>query len=221
VQQFTVAIECRVLGGQLQPDGSESTLSQFFTLEDCPRSVPSWYAAMIRDLKNDSVPYFDEPIISSSGDSFLWPLRKAVGPDRIMLTSAGAVIQDDRDRVLLGLRADTQTWGLPAGLMELGETPAGTIVREAYEELRLQIRPTQLVGVFTGPAMFHTYADGNQVQLAATLFRAEIVAGTPTPDGVETLAADWFDPAALPPMPPRHHWLLHVALAHPSGGQFE
>jgi 8-oxo-dGTP pyrophosphatase MutT (NUDIX family) len=221
VQQFTVAIECRVVGGHLQPDGEESTVSQFFSLADLPAACPPWYATMIRDLKHKRVPYFDEPIVASSSESFLCPLRAAVGPDRIILTSAGAVIQDERGRVLLGLRADTHTWGLPAGLMELGETPAGTIVREAYEELRLQIRPIQLVGVFTGPMMFHTYADGNQVQLAATLFRAEIIAGTPIPDGSETLAADWFDPEALPPMPPRHHRLLQISLAHPEGGRFE
>jgi 8-oxo-dGTP pyrophosphatase MutT (NUDIX family) len=220
VQQFTVAIECRMVGGQLQPDGHESTASQLFSLTDLPTACPPWYAAMIRDLKNNSVPYFDAPIITSSDDSFLWPLRAAVGPERIIVMSAAAIIQDAQGRVLLGLRSDTQNWGLPAGLMELGETPAGTIVREASEELQLQIRPTQLVGVFTGPAMFHTYADGNQVQLAATLFRADIVAGTPIPDGTETLAADWFDPTALPPMPPRHQWLLQVALAHPKGGQF-
>jgi 8-oxo-dGTP pyrophosphatase MutT (NUDIX family) len=105
--------------------------------------------------------------------------------------------------------------------MELGETPAGTIVREAYEELRLRIRPTQLVGIFTGPAMFHSYRDGNQVQLAAALFRAEIEAGTPVPDGVETLAAAWFDPQNLPPMPARHHRLLQIALTHPLGGHVE
>ena len=176
---------------------------------------------MIRDLKNDSVPYFDAPIMTPAEDSFLWPLREAVGSERIILMSAAAIIQDTRGRVLLGLRADTQNWGLPAGLMELGETPAGTMVREAYEELQLQIRPTQLVGVFTGPAMFHTYVDGNQVQLAATLFRAEIIAGTPIPDGTETLAADWFELAALPPMHSRHHRLLQIALAHPEGRQFE
>jgi ADP-ribose pyrophosphatase YjhB (NUDIX family) len=221
VQQFTVAIECRVVGGQLQPDGRESTLGQFFSLDDLPTSCPPWYAAMIRDLKNNSVPYFDPPIMTASEDSFLWPLREAVGAGRIILMSAGAVIQDTQGRVLLGLRSDTHTWGLPAGLMELGETPAGTVVRETYEELQLRIRPTQLVGVFTGPRMFHTYPDGNQVQLAATLFRAEIVKGTPIPDGTETLAADWFDLTALPPMPPRHHWMLQVALEHPEGGRIE
>ncbi|NOT54553.1 MAG: NUDIX domain-containing protein [Deltaproteobacteria bacterium] len=221
VQQFTVAIECRVIGGQLQADGHESTLSQFFPLNDPPTPCPPWYTAMIRDLKNKSHPYFDPPIITSATDSFLWPLREAVGAGRIILMSAGAVIQDTQGRVLLGLRSDTHTWGLPAGLMELGETPAGTLVREAYEELQLRIRPTQLVGVFTGPRMFHTYPDGNQVQLAATLFRAEIVEGTPIPDGTETLAADWFDLATLPPMPPRHHWMLQVALVHPEGGRFE
>jgi 8-oxo-dGTP pyrophosphatase MutT (NUDIX family) len=221
VQQFTVALECRVLGGQLQPDRFESTLSQFFSLDDIPTSCPPWYGAMIRDLKNNSVPYFNAPVMTSSADSFLWPLREAVGPGRIILMSAAALIQDTQGRVLLGLRADTQNWGLPAGLMELGETPAGTVVREAYEELQLRIRPAQLVGVFTGPTMFHTYADGNQVQLAATLFRADIVEGTPIPDGTETLAADWFNLAALPPMHSRHHRLLQIALAHPEGGQFE
>jgi 8-oxo-dGTP pyrophosphatase MutT (NUDIX family) len=221
VQQFTVALECRVLGGQLQPDRFESTLSQFFSLDDIPTSCPPWYGAMIRDLKNNSMPYFDAPVMTSSADSFLWPLREAVGPGRIILMSAAALIQDTQGRVLLGLRADTQNWGLPAGLMELGETPAGTVVREAYEELQLRIRPAQLVGVFTGPTMFHTYADGNQVQLAATLFRADIVEGTPIPDGTETLAADWFNLAALPPMHSRHHRLLQIALAHPEGGQFE
>jgi hypothetical protein len=68
--------------------------------------------------------------------------------------------------------------------------------------------------------MFHTYADGNQVQLAATLFRADIDVGTPIPDGMETLAVDWFHLTALPSMPPRHHWLLQVALAHPEGGRY-
>jgi ADP-ribose pyrophosphatase YjhB (NUDIX family) len=221
VQQFTVAIECHIIGGESRPDGYEATAGRFFPLDDLPDSCPPWYAAMACNLRDNRTPYFDPPVSCTSDESYLWSLRRAVGSERIILMSAGAVIQDADGQVLLGLRADSHTWGLPAGVMELGETPAGTVAREAYEELQLHIRPTQLVGVFTGPALFHTYADGNQVQLAAALFRADLEAGTPTPDGVETLAARWFDPTNLPPMPARHHRLLHIALAHPEGGQFE
>jgi 8-oxo-dGTP pyrophosphatase MutT (NUDIX family) len=110
---------------------------------------------------------------------------------------------------------------MPAGQMELGESPAGTVVRETHEEVGLHIRPTQLVGVFTGGDSLHTYPDGNQVQIAGARFRAELIGGELKADGVETLDVGWFDLDRLPPMVPRHQRALQIALEHPEGGQFQ
>ena len=106
---------------------------------------------------------------------------------------AGALIFDDQRRVLLGLRGDNRLWGIPAGQMELGETPAGTAMRETCEEIGLQIRVTKLMGVYTGADALHTYPDGNQVQVAGARFLAEVVGGDLKPDGYETLDVQWFD----------------------------
>ena len=64
-----------------------------------------------------------------------------------MLPSACAVVVDDGGRVLLGCRADTGKWSLPAGAIDPGEQPADAAVREVYEETRLHIAVERLAGV--------------------------------------------------------------------------
>lgn len=105
--------------------------------------------------------------------------------------------------------------------MELGETPAGAIVREAREELGININPRRLVGVFTGPEYFHTFPDGNQVQIVSIIFAAQWVGDPLIPDQEETLEAGFFSPDALPPMVSRHERLLRRTLAAGPSGVFE
>jgi 8-oxo-dGTP pyrophosphatase MutT (NUDIX family) len=62
---------------------------------------------------------------------------------------ADAAIFDDAGRILLHLRADDRRWCLPCGWVEPNETPAEAAVREAYEETGLEVRPLELVDVFT------------------------------------------------------------------------
>ena len=219
VQQFTLALECRIVGGQLRTDETEISQQAFFDLNEAPDSLPPWYAAMVRDLQPRSGPYFDPPILNHA-NTYMPELRALVGCDPLIVMGASAIIFDDQGRVLLGLRGDNHLWGSPAGQMELGETPAGTAVRETFEEVGLHVRITQLVGVWTGPDAVNTYPDGNQVQIAGARFRAEVVGGELKPDGYETLDVQWFDVNALPPMVKRHQYALAVTLKHPEGGQF-
>ncbi len=218
VQQFTVALACRIAGGAPAIDRDEIVEQRFFDLDRLP-PAPKWYAAMLRDLGGNHSAHFDPPIVGDPTANNMLQLRALVGTAPLIVAGAGAIIFDDNGRVLLGLRGDNHLWGFPAGQMELGETPAGTVVRETYEELGLHIRPTQLSSVLTGDAL-HTYPDGNQVQVAGARFLAEVVGGELKPDGYETLDVQWFELDDLPPMVPRHLRALQIALAHPEGGQF-
>lgn len=221
VQQFTVAFECRIVGGGARPDGQESKHQRFFKPGEMPEDCPAWYTAMVRDMGAAGHAYFDPPVGQPLGQERYWTLRQAVGSQRLIVIGNGALIQDAQGRVLLGLRADTQDWGYIGGLMEVGESPAAGLIREAYEELQIHIQPTALAGVFTGLPFFHTYPDGNQVQIVVALFRAEWVAGKIVPDGREMLAAEWFAPSALPPMAAQRRWMLTQVLGQPAQCVFE
>jgi len=62
---------------------------------------------------------------------------------------ADAAIFDDEGRILLMKRSDDDTWCLPCGWLDPNESPAEAVVRETKEECGLDVRPLQLVDVFT------------------------------------------------------------------------
>jgi len=213
VHQFTVALECRVVGGDGRPDGVETLGHRFFAADETATlRVPRWYADMARHcFGNLRRPYFDPPFSPPNNGNWWLELRRFTGPDRLITIGAGAIIQNEAGQVLLTFRREGK-WGIPAGLMELGESISGTLVREAHEEMNVEIVVRELVGVFTGPDTFHTYADGNMVQIVSVLFRADITGGELKPDGDETRDIRWFNPDALPDdMAPRYRKLVEHA----------
>jgi len=75
-------------------------------------------------------------------------LRAPVFSRPTPLSSGDAAIIDDQGRILLIRRADNQCWAMPGGALEVGETPAQGVVREALEETGLRCEAVALVGVF-------------------------------------------------------------------------
>lgn len=63
--------------------------------------------------------------------------------------SGDAAVFDDSGRILLQLRADDDSWGLPGGYTDPNESPCETAVRETREETGLTVEPVDLVGVYT------------------------------------------------------------------------
>jgi len=121
---------------------------------------------------------------------------------------ADAVLVDDDGRVLLIERADDRRWGLVSGWVEPNEHPADTVVREAREEVGLDIRVDRLVGVFARPAGATT----GPHSVVSVVYRATILGGELTPAPHEVLQARWWPVDDVPVWHMDHEQFARAAL---------
>lgn len=70
---------------------------------------------------------------------YIHDLRKIIGPRKIILNCAGALIIRD-DRILFQRRTDNGRWGLIGGLLEMNETYEQAALREIREETGLEVK---------------------------------------------------------------------------------
>ena len=78
----------------------------------------------------------------------LEPLRSTIFSRMSPIVAGAAAVIDHAGNILLIRRADNHLWSMPAGQMEVGETPAEAVVRETVEETDLRCIPRALVGVY-------------------------------------------------------------------------
>ncbi len=118
-------------------------------------------------------------------------LRERVGHDLLLMPSAHCVIRDEAGRILL-VRHVEGRWLLPGGAIEPGESPAEAARRECWEEASVLVEPLRILGVYSGPEIGTTYANGDRAMWVVTIFEARILSGEVQPDGDETSDAGWF-----------------------------
>ena len=69
--------------------------------------------------------------VANDDEGYVESLRRLVGSVPVILCCAGCAVLDDLGRVLLQQRDEPgRPWGLPGGVMELGETPAEAAIRD-------------------------------------------------------------------------------------------
>lgn len=216
VQQVTFCFECRVVGGDLGGDRSETLDLFWFAPHESPPTAP-WYQAMVDDLfqgRRDASFRRGSPGARGDDLSFVQRIRRHVGRAAFVMPGAAAFVQDGAGRVLFIRRTDKGEWAFPAGAMELGERIDQTVVNEVYEETGLRVEPIRLIGVYSDQMYWLTYPNGDELKVVSALFKCQIVGGEMRPDGVESSDVRVFLPDELPPISARILCPLRDGLAN-------
>ncbi len=110
---------------------------------------------------------------------YIHDLRKVIGPRKIILNCAGAVIVRD-NKILFQRRTDNGKWGLIGGLVEMNETYEQAALREIREETGLEVKLEHFLGIFHNHNM--VWSNGDAAHVIAAMFTASIVSGEPRID---------------------------------------
>lgn len=151
-----------------------------------------------------------EMLALASGDTVasLEPLRDTVLVHPTPFAVGDAAIIDEAGRMLLIRRADNGLWAMPGGVLDVGETAAAGVVREALEETGIHCEASALAGVFDS-----RFWGGSLYQLYQLVFLCRPLPQLPVHASHthEVRELGWFTEADLPSdLDPNHVGRIRV-----------
>jgi ADP-ribose pyrophosphatase YjhB (NUDIX family) len=140
-----------------------------------------------------------EMMAVATGASFeeLEPLRASVFARPTPVAMGDAAVIDEEGRILLIQRADNGKWAMPGGALEVGETPAEGVEREALEETGVPCRAVSLVGVFDS-RFCGSLSSHHLYQFVFLCEPLEAGESEEPSHAVEVMDAGWFPEDGLP-----------------------
>jgi len=143
--------------------------------------------------------------------SYISEMRKHIGHAPMLTVGATVVVLKD-SKILLNLRSDTNTWGIPGGAIELGETLEETAARELGEETGLSAERFSFLHLFSGPDFYFKYPNGDELYSVVALYLAEGVYGEMKITDGESYELRFFDREEMPALESRAEkiieWLI-------------
>ncbi|GIP18064.1 DNA mismatch repair protein MutT [Paenibacillus montaniterrae] len=128
---------------------------------------------------------------------YIEDIRKLVGNQPLILVRPSAVIINSLGQILL-IQYPDHSWGIPGGLMELGESTEECLRREVKEEINLELGELQLFGVFSGKELYTKLVNGHEYYNVIVAYICNSFEGELAPDGVEIIEAQFFHLHEIP-----------------------
>ncbi|GAA0371106.1 NUDIX hydrolase [Bacillus horti] len=126
-------------------------------------------------------------------------LRKLVGHRPLIFVGAVVIIVDEQGRLLLQQRrVPYGKWGLPGGLMELGESTEETARREVFEETNLKVGKLHLINVYSGANQFIKAENGDEFYVVTIAYYTNEVHGELIADKEEAIQFRYVTPEEIP-----------------------
>lgn len=139
--------------------------------------------------------------------SYISSMRKYIGHQPMLSAGATVVVIKD-NKILLNLRSDTNTWGIPGGAIELGETLEETAARELKEETNLDCNSFTLLNVFSGKDFYFKYPNGDELYSVVALYLANDASGELKITDGESFKLEYFSKDNLPNLESRAKVIL-------------
>lgn len=126
-------------------------------------------------------------------------IRKYMGHRPVILNGTSVLVLDKENRVLLQKRTyPDKIWGLPGGIMEMGESLEETGIREVYEETGLHIKNLQLLDIYSGKEFYKKLPNEDEFYLVNMVYYTHDYEGDMVVNENEGLELRFFSLMELP-----------------------
>ena len=134
---------------------------------------------------------------------YIMNLREKIGHSPLIGVGATTLVFNNKNELLLNLRSDTNTWGIPGGSKELNETLEECAIRELKEETNINVNDLELITVLSGKEYYFKYPNEDELDCVIALYKVSNYEGELNINDGESKELKFFSLDNLPELESR------------------
>ena len=134
---------------------------------------------------------------------YIMNLREKVGHGPLIGVGSTTLVFNNKNELLLNLRSDTNTWGIPGGSKELNETLEECAIRELKEETNINVSDLELITVLSGKEYYFKYPNEDELDCVIALYKVSNYEGELIINDKESKELKFFSLDNLPELESR------------------